>query len=304
MPTWTLVNPSAALAYSGCVHTRTNMLHSVPPLNAHTVQVLKFIAPNHKVALDIASYFRPPDPQEHTEEDVFPEVPMAGLHKKRRKKNISSKRTKQKSCKLNKKIPSNQPLINTALHNTAAASSSTTDDRHAETDIPPNILDELFDFDSQPTDNILPPVVKDPPTNELIPPFSEQIISETNKETDQFTPSCTKSHEGFSVNDVIKTSAGKYHSNSPASLSFGSPCELEYIPTDEACLLATPSTPVPMTSNKPEFAVLLSEATNQMSRSPSASSVECLSAADLESVFVSICVQFTTRLFPLLFSVN
>ncbi len=246
------------------------------------VQVLEFIAPNHKVAQDIASYFRPPDPQEHTEDDVFPEVPMSGRHKKRRKKNIYSKRTKQKSRTLNKKIPSNPPLIiNIALHNTTAAAAalpSTTDDRHA---------DQLFD--SQPTDNILPPVAKDRPPNELLPPpFSEQVISDPSKDTNQCTLLPTKPREGFSVNEVIK-SAGKHHSNSPESLSS---CELEYIPTDETCLLATPSIPVPMTisfhdSNKPEFAVL-SEATNQMSRSPSVSGGECLSAADLESVFVSV----------------
>ncbi len=267
---------------------------------AHTVQVLKFLAPKHKVALDIASYFRTPDKPKVTEEDnLFPEVPMAGLQKRRiRKKNNSSKPIKQKSRKLKKRIPSNQPLIDKALQSTTTA-----DNVYTEADLPPDVLDKLYDFTSPPTDNISPPMIEN--KHESTPPLIRKKLSESSKVSQQ---PCTKPLKDISANGVFKdigltgTSISlKENScqlNSFESGLFDSLVEPEYIPTDGTCLLATPTTPVPMIIGTKQTTNESREFSNQMNPSliSTVTSSECSTTVDVEGmseylscVYVYVC---------------
>ena len=130
-----------------------------------SVQVLRTLDPTHRVSLDIASYFRPRenDQLNGEEEESFPEVPTAGLNRRRSKrKKTTAKTSKQKSSKSEGSktiaVPASQPLIEHALRGTATSISRPAA-IFTETDLPLDAIDELFDFESQPLVNegVAPP---------------------------------------------------------------------------------------------------------------------------------------------------
>ncbi|XP_064403896.1 uncharacterized protein LOC135349302 isoform X3 [Halichondria panicea] len=284
------------------------------PLN----QVLKILSPKHKVALDIASYFRPTETGNPPElGEAFPEVPMAGLQQRRTKKN-TSKATKQKLSKSKTQtVPSNQPLIDKALQDATATVTAQT--LYSETNLPADFLDDLFDFNSQPCNEVVPSINDTNEDNDLTPPLDidpppikKHARNSTRIKGQSHTKSHTKSRnvKAHSVSELIRSNGLKHkslvlkneklssnkQSNAlePVSQMFSDPDEF---PNDETF----PLTPIPSITDITTVTgggcshgneqVLEDATTNQRAQSPpvsTTSSTESLSARDMEEVCILV----------------
>ena len=278
--------------------------------------MLKILAPKHKVALDIALYFRPIETGKPAElEEAFPEVPMAGLQQRRSKRNIS-KATKQKSSKSKTStVPANQPLIDKALQDAAATTTAQT--IYSETNLPADFLDDLFDFNSQPCNEVVPSINDTnedhdvtPPLDIDPPPIKKHARNPTKiKEQSHTKPQNVEVH---SVSELIRNNGlqrGKYlvlknnklFSNQQSNTQepvMSSPRTGSW-EDDRYSLTPTPfiTDCTTGTGGGCYHGNEQDDATNQRAQSPSVSTTSSLSARDMEgmSFYVVLLYNYSKR---------